>query len=330
MPKSMKPMRLPGHDQHVAGMRIGVGTRPPINAICRKASVHSGRAGPCRSPPRRGHGRWADAVHEFLHEHALGGPFPVDLGHHDVVAIGEDRRDGLAVACFVDEIRARRRGRWPDAASAPGAGSGRIPATRPPRCGWRDPSGAGPLLDDLAQARTQAPSPRPPRRSGGGRGRPARWTRRRRRGVELGEDLRGGGRRDPPRVGPMRSHGIGETWLWSFSSSSVHSGVRRSGRLARIWPSFTKVGPRVSMARRTRWGCDRRVMSTCGVRRLASRATCARPRRSTTFVTPKPMRTDAISRGAAGPVRRRRRFSACARGARGGGEAVRSVRPDGG
>ena len=214
-----------------------------------------------------------DAVHEFLDEHALGGPFPVDLRDHDVVAVGEDRRDGLAVARLVDEVELAVEAAGEVAHLLLGLVA---PEFRPL---VHDDAGgvaqqAQVRLDDLAQARAQhldhhllagLQAGAVDLGDGGGG---------ERRGVELGEDLVAAA---PPRssssCGRMRSHGIGETWLWSFSSSSVHSGVRRSGRLARICPSLTKVGPRASMARRTRWGCDRRAMSTCGVRRLAKRAT---------------------------------------------------------
>jgi hypothetical protein len=40
----------------------------------------------------------------------------------------------------------------------------------------------------------------------------------------------------------------------SFSNCAIHSGANRSTRVARIWPSLTKVGPRSCSAWRTRAG----------------------------------------------------------------------------
>ena len=45
-----------------------------------------------------------DAGQELLHQHPLGGPFPEDLGKHDVVATEELRRQPLAIARLVGEV----------------------------------------------------------------------------------------------------------------------------------------------------------------------------------------------------------------------------------
>ena len=130
MPKSMKPMRFPGITSMLPGCGSAWNT-PSISAMLRKASVPFWATLTLSIPAASEAGMVVgrDAVDEFLDEDALGGELPVDPGDDDVVPVGEDRRDGLAVARLVDEVELAVETGGEVAHLLPGAGSARIPAT---------------------------------------------------------------------------------------------------------------------------------------------------------------------------------------------------------
>ncbi|MNV39382.1 hypothetical protein D3C71_1309590 [compost metagenome] len=85
------------------------------------------------------------------------------------------------------------------------------------------------------------------------------------------------------------AYGSAGTAFCSSENSAIQSGGNRSTRVASTWPSLTKVGPRSSIARRTRTGAV--IRSICWVsfqcsRRPARSSTSARPMRRTR--SPKP------------------------------------------
>ena len=91
-----------GHGQQVA--RVGVGVEHALD----QRHVEEGVRAPLRElrlvEPAlvQAHGIIEEhALHELLHQHAFGRHLPVDLGEDDVLAVGEQGRQQLAVAGLV-------------------------------------------------------------------------------------------------------------------------------------------------------------------------------------------------------------------------------------
>jgi hypothetical protein len=98
--------------------------------------------------------------------------------------------------------------------------------------------------------------------------------------------------------GSSASNGTGGTSLWSFSSSAIQAGGRRSTRVAITCPSFTNVGPRSSSAMRMRAAGSSRTLSTLvpQLRACPARSsTLTMPMRWTRSPRPWRMKTEVIS-----------------------------------